>query len=211
MLSVAFPLATPSCSSCRSLQLSSPVAHVIAIILIHVNQNVLNPHSRLLLGFAAAQSTTLSIPFYGLDNQSIDASIVAANPTATTMALACPPGTDSNDCGLFPDMTLVYGPSTYHMDMGSATQTLSRAQRIALVAKTLLCVQSPPGAARRTFLAAAQRHTRVKTSILYLWSSRVAQRSSEARKLPRLGVRARVVVQAEAEVAVRHLETLQVL
>lgn len=71
-----------------------------------------------LLGFAAAQSTTLSIPFYGFDNQAIDASIVAANPSATTMQLACPSGTDSNDCGLFPYMTLVYGPSTYHLDMG---------------------------------------------------------------------------------------------
>lgn len=70
-----------------------------------------------LLGAAAAQSTTLSIPFYGLDTQSIDALVVSANPSATTMALACPPGTDSNDCGLFPEMTLVYGPSTYHLDM----------------------------------------------------------------------------------------------
>ncbi|KZM28631.1 uncharacterized protein EKO05_0006744 [Ascochyta rabiei] len=71
-----------------------------------------------LLVHAAAQSTILYIPFYVLDTQSIDASIVAANPPATTMQLACPSGTDSNDCGLFPDMTLVYGPSTYHLDMG---------------------------------------------------------------------------------------------
>ncbi|KAJ8115247.1 hypothetical protein OPT61_g3070 [Boeremia exigua] len=69
-------------------------------------------------GFAAAQSTTLSLPFYVFGTQSIDASIVSANQSATTMALACPPGTDSNDCGLFPEMTLVYGPSTYHLDMG---------------------------------------------------------------------------------------------
>lgn len=99
-----------------------------------------------LLGFAAAQSTTLSIPFYGLDNQSIDASIVAANPTATTMALACPPGTDSNDCGLFPDMTFVYGPSTYHMDMGvgdanafTGTADCSRGEN------TALCTESAGG------------------------------------------------------------------
>ncbi|KAJ4983455.1 hypothetical protein SVAN01_11063 [Stagonosporopsis vannaccii] len=70
------------------------------------------------LGAAAAQSTTLSLPFYVVDTQSIDASVVSANPSATTMALACPPGTDSNNCGLFPEMTLVYGPSTYHLDMG---------------------------------------------------------------------------------------------
>lgn len=71
-----------------------------------------------LLGLAVAQTTTLSIPFYGFDDQAIDASIVAANPSATTMQLACPSVTDSNDCGLFPDMTLIYGPSTYHLDMG---------------------------------------------------------------------------------------------
>ena len=70
-----------------------------------------------LLGITTAQSTTLSIPFYGFDTQAIEASIVSANPTATTMVLACPSGTDANDCGLFPYMTLVYGPSTYHLDM----------------------------------------------------------------------------------------------
>lgn len=71
-----------------------------------------------LLGLAAAQSTTLSIPFYLLDNQSIEASVVSANPTATTLAMNCPSGTDGNDCGLFPSMYLTYGPSTYHIDMG---------------------------------------------------------------------------------------------
>lgn len=71
-----------------------------------------------LLGLTAAQSTTLSLPFYGFGTQAIEASVVSANPSATTMALACPSGTDDNDCGLFPYMTLVYGPSTYHLDMG---------------------------------------------------------------------------------------------
>ncbi|KAJ4376778.1 hypothetical protein N0V86_006896 [Didymella sp. IMI 355093] len=71
-----------------------------------------------LVGFAAAQTSVVSIPFYLLDTQSIEASVVSANPSATTMALNCPTGTDSNDCGLFPEMTLIYGPSTYHIDMG---------------------------------------------------------------------------------------------
>ncbi|SMQ54683.1 unnamed protein product [Zymoseptoria tritici ST99CH_3D7] len=65
----------------------------------------------------AAQSTILTIPFYGYDDQSIVASVVSADSTATILHLNCPPGTDQNDCGLFPSQTLTIGPSTYHMDL----------------------------------------------------------------------------------------------
>ena len=84
-----------------------------------------------LLGLAAAQTTTLSIPFYLADNQAIEASVVSANDAATTLALNCPSGTDSSDCGLFPTMLLTYGPSTYHIDMGAGDDAVDQPGRRA--------------------------------------------------------------------------------
>lgn len=109
-------------SSCRSFLAACGPSFV-------ARQTLPNPHIRpskmastlviaSFLGLTAAQSTTLSLPFYGFGTQAIEASVISANPSATTMAIACPSGTDANDCGLFPYMTLVYGPSTYHLDMG---------------------------------------------------------------------------------------------
>src|SRR5690242_751408 len=97
------------------------------------------------LATAAAQSTTLSIPFYGFDTQSVDASIISANPSATTMALACPPGTDANDCGLFPEMTLVYGPSTYHLDMGVSDANAFTGTADCARGATVTCTESAAG------------------------------------------------------------------
>ena len=71
-----------------------------------------------MIAMAMAQTTTLQIPFYGYDNFAIDASIIAVQDSVTTLTLACPPGTDASDCGLFPAQTLTYGPSTYRMDTG---------------------------------------------------------------------------------------------
>ncbi|KAJ4402697.1 hypothetical protein N0V91_007072 [Didymella pomorum] len=98
-----------------------------------------------LLGFAAAQTSVLSIPFYLLDNQSIEASVVAANPSATTMALNCPNGTDGNDCGLFPEMTLIYGPSTYHIDMGVGDAGIFTGSEDCTIGATATCVEFATG------------------------------------------------------------------
>lgn len=79
----------------------------------------------LLTATAAAQTTTVTLPFLGWDQMDISASIVSANPTATTYLLVCGPpptstGVDSDydGCGLFPTQRLIHGPSTYMMDMG---------------------------------------------------------------------------------------------
>lgn len=79
----------------------------------------------LLLSFihaSLAQQSILSLPFYGYDTQTILASVISANPTATTLSLACPTqtgdsGSEDAECGLAPLQTLIYGPSTYHMDL----------------------------------------------------------------------------------------------
>ncbi|KAJ4333207.1 hypothetical protein N0V87_007762 [Didymella glomerata] len=98
-----------------------------------------------LLGFAAAQTSIVSIPFYILDNQSIEASVVSANPSATTMALNCPTGTDSNDCGLFPEMTLIYGPSTYHIDMGLGDAGIYTGSEDCTMGATVTCAEFATG------------------------------------------------------------------
>lgn len=69
-----------------------------------------------MLAMAMAQTTTLQIPFYGYDNFPIDASVIAVQDSVTTLTLACPSNAD--ECGLFPQQTLTYGPSTYRMDTG---------------------------------------------------------------------------------------------
>lgn len=76
----------------------------------------------------AAQTTTLTLPFLDWEQFDISASIISANPTATTYSLACgPPSSttasdrDSNDCGLFPTQRLVHGPSTYMMEMAAGS------------------------------------------------------------------------------------------
>jgi hypothetical protein len=113
-----------------------------------------------LLGVASAQTSTLSIPFYGYDNMPIVASVVAANPSATTLQLACSQGTDASDCGLFPYQTLIYGPSTYHMDMSIDGDAFTMTQDCSRAASTASCAESAsgseandPGASTATYAA----------------------------------------------------------
>lgn len=67
---------------------------------------------------AAQQTTTVSVllPLFG-DDQTIFASVIGANPTATTYSVNCPPGTDSNDCGLGTGFKVINGPKTVSIDM----------------------------------------------------------------------------------------------
>lgn len=74
-----------------------------------------------LLGIAASQ-VTLTAPNIGYSEEAITiaGSIVSAGPDATTIKLGCP--STSLDCGLFPEQTFVYGPSTYNMNMGDPSE-----------------------------------------------------------------------------------------
>ncbi|KAL2148482.1 hypothetical protein VTH82DRAFT_2036 [Thermothelomyces myriococcoides] len=65
------------------------------------------------VGLAAAQSSVVTVLLPQFNPQAIDASVIAAAPTATTYRLNCPPGADSSDCGVPPEYELVYGPSTF--------------------------------------------------------------------------------------------------
>jgi hypothetical protein len=94
-----------------------------------------------LIHFCHAQSIVLTIPFYGYDTQPIDASVVSVDSTATILHLECAPGTDSNDCGLFPSQTLTIGPSTYHMDTSGDDYTGTQD-----CMSTSICAESAGGA-----------------------------------------------------------------
>jgi len=59
-----------------------------------------------------AQSSTISLFIPGADSQSLVASIVGSDATATTYAFQCAPGTDSDDCGFPEVVTLTEGAST---------------------------------------------------------------------------------------------------
>jgi hypothetical protein len=64
------------------------------------------------LATVAAQTTTVNFFLPGFDNQAIVGSVVAVKGEATTVAINCPEGTDSSDCGIQEERTVVGGPST---------------------------------------------------------------------------------------------------
>ncbi|KAK1252990.1 hypothetical protein MKX08_004177 [Trichoderma sp. CBMAI-0020] len=64
-------------------------------------------------GALAAQSTTVALLLPYADIQTIDASIIGADSTATTYLVGCPKGEDSSDCGFATSQTITQGPSTW--------------------------------------------------------------------------------------------------
>lgn len=69
----------------------------------------------LLAGQAMAQSSVVSIWGLGADDQALYASVVSANPSATVLAINCPSGEDSTECGFDGAVTITEGPSTLHI------------------------------------------------------------------------------------------------
>ncbi|KAF2123438.1 hypothetical protein P153DRAFT_371637 [Dothidotthia symphoricarpi CBS 119687] len=95
-----------------------------------------------ILSLALAQSTTITVPGIGYDETSFLASIVSANSAATTILLSCPEG---EDCGLFPRQTLVYGPSTYNMDMSDPSTDFTATQDCVIAASSAICKETAGG------------------------------------------------------------------
>ncbi|KAF2171141.1 hypothetical protein M409DRAFT_19112 [Zasmidium cellare ATCC 36951] len=75
----------------------------------------------LYLGSAAGQTSTLSIPFMGFNFDAVDASVVTVEDGRTTLALNCPPGSGSTNCGVYATETVVTGPSTYSLVLTDPT------------------------------------------------------------------------------------------
>ncbi|KAH9836899.1 hypothetical protein Tdes44962_MAKER08424 [Teratosphaeria destructans] len=87
---------------------------------------------------ASQSSTVVTLPFYGVGSQAIDASVITVTDSVTQLALACPTTlTDyDNDCGLFPYQTLTYGPSTYNMYMSDEGFTGTQDCQVATATAT---------------------------------------------------------------------------
>ncbi|KAL3437022.1 hypothetical protein BDV09DRAFT_163515 [Aspergillus tetrazonus] len=73
-----------------------------------------------LASLAIAESTVTSMFIFGADRQPLAASIMGNDASATTYSINCPPGTDSNDCGMGPGMTVIAADetTTYIMNDG---------------------------------------------------------------------------------------------
>jgi len=101
---------------------------------------------------ALTQTTTQTLYIPGADTQPLVASIIGADPTATTYLLQCSPGTDSSDCGFDGPVTLTEGPATAaytfpaeYYDNG--TLAFTGYQDCALYGTTsAVCVESGGGA-----------------------------------------------------------------
>jgi len=64
---------------------------------------------------AGAQSTTISLFLPDTDPQSLVASVIGVDATATTYLINCPAGTDPSDCGYGDGATVIEGPSTLRL------------------------------------------------------------------------------------------------
>ncbi|KAG5921128.1 hypothetical protein E4U42_005963 [Claviceps africana] len=84
---------------------------------------------------SAAQPTpTLQLLFLG-DKNPMVASVVADTAAAVTLAVQCPPGTASEDCGLPPEgVTITQGPKTWGLSLvvPAETGTISMCQNCKL-------------------------------------------------------------------------------
>ncbi|KAF2624760.1 hypothetical protein BU25DRAFT_450496 [Macroventuria anomochaeta] len=95
-----------------------------------------------IIGLALAQQgRTMTLPNVYGDANSVAASVVTANPSATTFALAC----IEADCGLFPAHTLVVGPSTYNVDMSDPNTDFTATQDCALASNSAVCKETAGG------------------------------------------------------------------
>ncbi|KAF1850751.1 uncharacterized protein K460DRAFT_21400 [Cucurbitaria berberidis CBS 394.84] len=96
-----------------------------------------------LLGLSIAQTTTLTIPLFEGDAESLDASVVSVSPGATTLQLACPQA--HLDCGLFPKHILVFGPSTYNVDMSDPNTDFTATQDCVIAPSSAVCKETAGG------------------------------------------------------------------
>ena len=94
---------------------------------------------------SAAAPITTSLLVAGADKQPLAASVIGADRTATTYSINCPPGTDSNECGMGPGMTVTqFGTTAYAGLMSDPSFTYSWSCQLAGTTAAT-CVQSAGG------------------------------------------------------------------
>lgn len=97
------------------------------------------------LTLAQDAAPTLTVPFIGLwDDSMLYASVVAADADATTIEIAC---ASKSACGLFPKETIVYGPSTYHIDMSDPASDFTATADCSIGSPWIVCKETAGGSA----------------------------------------------------------------
>ncbi|KAF2848730.1 hypothetical protein T440DRAFT_352983, partial [Plenodomus tracheiphilus IPT5] len=96
------------------------------------------------VGLTLAQDTipTITVPFIGFGNDILYASIVAVAAQATTIEIACDP---LSDCGLFPKETVIYGPSTYNIDMSDPNTDFTATADCSFGSPYIVCKETAGG------------------------------------------------------------------
>ncbi|KAH8912615.1 hypothetical protein BR93DRAFT_963771 [Coniochaeta sp. PMI_546] len=99
----------------------------------------------------AASSSVVTLHLPNFDDQTILASIITANPTATSYLLTCPTDEPDDECGLGTGIKVLEGPSTLevHMTLGESTDDVS----CSLSGDTANCNQSEKGPGGLTAIA----------------------------------------------------------
>ncbi|CBX99214.1 hypothetical protein IAQ61_000671 [Plenodomus lingam] len=98
-----------------------------------------------IMGITLAQdaSPTLEVPFIGFWPAFMPhSSVVTAEAKATTISIACPP---SQPCGLYPKETIVYGPSTYNIDMSDPDTDFTSTVDCSLATPWIVCKETAGG------------------------------------------------------------------
>jgi hypothetical protein len=71
---------------------------------------------------AIAQDRTVQLLLLDTDPQSLVASVISANPSTTEYLVGCPTGTDQNDCGYNPPLTVKHAGSVYGASISAADE-----------------------------------------------------------------------------------------
>lgn len=118
----------------------------------------------LLLSLSSAK-TIITAPGPGYDSTvTLDGSILSANPTATTIVLGCLPS--EPDCGLFPRETIIYGPSTYKMDMSDPSSDFTATADCAFASATAVCRESAGGSEANFPGSSTETYTEIGTWLI---------------------------------------------
>lgn len=75
-----------------------------------------------LAAFAIAQDRTVQLLLLDTDPQALVASVITANPTMTEYLVGCPTGTNQNDCGYNPPLTVKHAGSVYGASISAADE-----------------------------------------------------------------------------------------
>lgn len=94
-----------------------------------------------------AQNTTLSVFLLDTDPQPLVASVVSANAATTSLAIGCPTGEDSSECGFGPGLDLEHiSGSIWQASMTSPGEEFSFSWSCQVAATSAVCVTSAGGA-----------------------------------------------------------------